>query len=436
MPKEKDQRTETERQLIGSLMVAPEQCEQVSAIISERSFCDASCRAMWEAITALIKLGKPVDPPLVKRQLFKHNNLSRVGELKGIVAFIDDCIYGTQAVHYAEIIAEEEQQRHIRIVLQNAMTKVGAEPTDILIADTITNLEKSASTQDEVMTVKDMMIDNRNQEAQKKISTGFKRIDELCMGGINQSVYMVVAGRTGCGKTDFLLNLALNMNITGAPISSLYINLEMDRTELDYRLVANKGDLPKQVAEVITRGNARKYTMDTYADNYLAAMEQVSRSKMLIDTAGHITPHKLRALVAKYHRDVDVIFLDYLQLVTGEGKEYERVTEVSLTCKQLTNKYRIPIIAAAQLNRVGARERDPSIHDLKGSGQIENDADMILLLSRENEENSHVKEEELKVVIAKHRGYPKAVFNFDYSMQTGVIRDNSKSEWEEEDAEM
>lgn len=421
----------TERALIGLIMLKPDTFPEINSLIRPEYFLDVQSKAMFGAFQALTISGKSIEAMNLRKQLFLDKSLKLVGGIVGIASFGEyhlqhpDSFRADCHEKYCNVILHDYRSRTGRQLLSSALQSLedGADIDDIS-SRIVRRFDKLASsTVMDAPLMRDVLTRVLSMEDTPKVATRWRQFDTLCLGGINHNAFVVIAGRTGAGKTDFLLNMLLNCSKNNKPIRAIFFSLEMDEIEINYRLMAQLTSATKQQAEGIVRGLATKDTIDYYYDIWGKALENLAGRHIRLKT-GSMTLSEIHAYVSRYRNEIDCVFIDYLQLVkVNEAKsEYDRITAASILCKQMANKYKIPVIVAAQLNREGVRDgKEPSLFALKGSGQIENDADVIFLLHRDHEMSQDIKEEELRVQIAKHRGYPTAYFKWWYEMHTGRV---------------
>jgi len=186
---------------------------------------------------------------------------------------------------------------------------------------------------------------------------------------------------------------------------SLFISLEMGALELECRLIAKIAKMPGNAVMTLRTGKAQEYTKNLYGDNFDKARATLRTKSYLIETRP-MSINGLSGLIAKHRKEIDFAVIDYLQLLSPtyrKQSEYDKVTEASRICKTLAQRFEIPVIAISQLSRPmkGQETRKPSISDLRSSGQIEQDADAIILLHRQGTDSGN--EVDISVALEANR---------------------------------
>jgi replicative DNA helicase len=236
------------------------------------------------------------------------------------------------------------------------------------------------------------------------VDTGFAELNKMTTG-FGKGDLIILAARPAMGKTSLALNMVLNLMVKGKGVA--VFSLEMPAEQLMLRLLSAKTSIPLQALRV---GDLR----DEQWSQLSAATSELAEKKLFVDDGGYATIHHVRSKLRKLktqHPEISVAIIDYLQLMSGEGKEgrQQEVSEISRGLKQLARELQIPIVALSQLNR-GVESRDnkrPMLSDLRESGAIEQDADIIMFVYRDE---VYHPETELKgvaeIIIGKQRNGP------------------------------
>lgn len=264
-----------------------------------------------------------------------------------------------------------------------------------------------------------------NRETMLGVRSGFADLDRL-LGGLQPSDLCVVAGRPGMGKTSWLLSVAMNVAHTGRTVA--LFSLEMSAEQLVQRLIASEtgisshklrmGDISYDETELVMRAIGRLAPLPLYID----------------DTPG-ITPFELRNKVRRLHseRGVDLVIVDYLQLMHGGRQSENRVQEISLISrhlKGLAREVRVAVIAASQLSRAveSRADRRPQLSDLRESGSIEQDSDMVVFLYRDAVYNEDTEKKNIaEIIVAKHRHGPTGTVELVFVPHETRFRDLAPS---------
>lgn len=354
-----------ERQLVSTLATHPEVLPQLS--LDAGDFQDFRAGVIYQKVYDMVREGRDIDPVLVAEML---------GDdwLEDVVDVLSHAGSPRNVDLVQERIKTETKNRELKKLALRF-----AEDLDIgsLMAD-VTKLEDAGAviqSSAQVMSQLNADIDaKRRGEKSQALTTGFFDLDDLG-GGLVPGDSIVVAARTSVGKTAFMCNLAVNCDVPAGIISGEQTNMAIMR-----RITAKVGGLSMQ------RLKTGKMTGDEYS-RYCKASEKLSNSPIhIVDKSRpSISEIEQYARSMKWKSDIQVLFVDYLQLITNLLFPNDRrlqIADISARLKKLAKDLNIPVVTLAQLNR-GAVEHTPRISDLKESGSIEEDADQVMLLYRE-----------------------------------------------------
>lgn len=417
---------DVEAAVLGAIILDPGRIHDAMDCLKPAVFSHAPYRSLYRAMLMTARRGDPIDVLLLAEELKKTEHYEAIGGVKGIAALSDWAVSPQHIESYCKAALASERKRNVQKILKGAVSDVARSDIDDFCNALIAEIDKtSTGDHSRIITMKEAMVENREGTCSTMISTGYARLDRLMGGGIEPGRFYVLAAGTGTGKSDFVLNLAYQMTKEGKPAKGLLISMEMMPGEIEDRLVGICSGMPKGAAKALRRNTAGKDTIDKWQPDYVSAQSHVANMPLYIECSGDIDEGRFRAIVGKYYKTVDYIVFDYLQLVRPSHagqKSFDRITEMSHTCKQLAMRYRIPVIALSQFSRDPAKDgRKPKISDLRGSGEIEQDADMIALLWRKQERE--VSEEDLRIDIAKQRDGSTAILTYRYCMMNGQITD-------------
>lgn len=414
------QALEVEKALLGALLTYKDAYSNVCELLAAESFYHKNHQYIYQAMSELSLAGQPIDILTVSEKLKVGNRLEAVG---GFATLSELSEIGTSAVNieeYAEIIYNKFLARDLIRISSNIEEQAFGEETDIK------NLLEYAEGQifeinqrrvkKEVTKVGDVVADvisRINNAAQQEggytgLRTGFTKLDEKT-NGWQPATLNIIAARPAMGKTAFVLSMAKNMAIDyGYPVA--IFSLEMSNLELVNRLVINASEIE---GEKIKTG---RLTPNEWQDLY-AKTDCLNSAPIFIDDTANISVSELttKARRLKSEHDIQCIIIDYLQLMNASGMSYgsreQEVSIISRSLKGLAKELDIPVIALSQLNRgVESREeKRPQLSDLRESGAIEQDADMVVFIHRpeyykilqDAEGNSN--EGVAEIIIAKHR---------------------------------
>lgn len=411
---------EMEEVVLGALLINGNAYDRISEILSPECFYGREHKMIFSAIQELARKNQPIDLLQVREQLQLDGNLQEIGGEYFLAKIGNSTSSSAHIVHHANIVHQKFVLRQVINFCSIAESAAYAQqqtPDQILqqiesdffnlaVSNTKTDFRDMKSILTE--TVDDIQATS-NRKGMSGVSSGFPSID-YCTNGWQKSDLVILAARPAMGKTAFLLSMALNMIKKGVPVG--IFSLEMSSQQLMKRLISNATNLN---AKDISNGNLNP--LDFAILN--KSVTQLYDMPLYIDETGHLNifdlATKARRLVKEHQ--IKILFIDYLQLIHAESKTInnreQEVSTISRSLKALAKELNIPIIALSQLNRgVESRtgeNKKPMLSDLRESGSIEQDADMVIMLHRpeyygimEDERgNSNVGLAE--VIIAKNR---------------------------------
>jgi replicative DNA helicase len=400
-----------ERAVLSAIIFDPETYEEIAAKLSSHDFYLPFHQHIFAAMEELSREEKPIDEEFLRSKLVNMGKFDEVAMLDLLSA---NPISNT-AAYLTEIKAKSSKRA--LATLATEIKKVVIE--DDLPAEEVMNLvEKKLyeitqnNTNEDFRDSKDItlkMMDEINRLkalGNSKLigtDTGFKNLNDKT-SGFGKGDLVIIAARPAMGKTALVLNMALKAIERNEGVA--FFSLEMPAEQLMLRLLSAKTSIPLQALRV---GDLR----DEQWSQLSAATDELSQKKLFVDDGGYATIHHVRSKLRKLkgqHPEISVAIIDYLQLMSGDGKEgrQQEVSEISRGLKQLARELQIPIVALSQLNR-GVESRDnkrPMLSDLRESGAIEQDADIILFVYRDDVYREAMeKEKEMK---AKAEGKPYA----------------------------
>lgn len=385
----------------AALLEAPALRKALELLPDEQVFYVQEHRLTWTAVRAVFLSGQQVDMLTVMNQLRADGNLTGAGGPQTLLRVTNKVTSGANVESHARLLTEFYGRRLTIQAARQLLAQADDPQVDLfeLYADahnTLSRLTRSISTK-RAATAASLYDETIEQIARActtagltGVPTGWPSLDQLT-GGWQPGNLIIVAGRPGMGKTTAALALARQASIVGQKpgagraYRTLFVTLEMPARELMMKLIATEVNLTThQLAHgKLTGGAAEAYDIG-------ASAHQVKTDQLLIDDSGSLTVGQLRARAAELKAQpggLDMLIIDYLQLVKADTKGYsreEQVAEVSRSLKALAKELEIPVIALAQLNREVEKRHDkrPIIADLRESGQLEQDADMIIFAWR------------------------------------------------------
>ncbi|MDD6042276.1 MAG: replicative DNA helicase [Eubacteriaceae bacterium] len=417
---------EAEKSVLGAALLSKDALADVIEIVKADDFYDKAHKEIFEVIVDLFRNSVSVDIVTVCEELKKNKALELVGGRSYIAALSSEVPSTANAAEYAKIVAEKSSMRRLIKTAEDIREKGYDESMDAgEILDYaergIFEIAQSRQGSDyapikEVLLENVAMIDNaiKAQGQVTGLTTGFKELDKLT-SGLQKSDLIIIAARPAMGKTAFVLNVAENAAIK-AGASVLIFSLEMSKAQLGQRLLSMESRVEMQKLKT---GNLERNDWDRIN----MALDSLSKTNINIDDTSGISilemKNKCRRLKAE--KGLDLIIIDYLQLMQSDGRTESRQQEISALSRQLkllAREMNCPVVVLSQLSRAPEARTDhrPVLSDLRESGSIEQDADIVMFLYRDdyyNKENSE-KPGVCEVNIAKHRSGPTEVIDLTW----------------------
>jgi replicative DNA helicase len=408
---------DAEKSVLGSILLNKEALYEVLEVIKAEDFYSEMHQEIYRAVVSLYKKSESADFLTVSEELKKRNSLEMVGG-RSYIATLSSMVPSTaNAVQYAKIIAEKAILRSLIKASGDIMDlayQEKVEPDTVLdnAEQSIFEIAQSRQKRD-FEPLKDVLYTNLNRidEVAKLeggltgLSTGFKDLDKIT-SGLQMSDLIILAARPSMGKTALALNIAQNAALkSGAHV--MIFSLEMSREQLGQRFLAMEArvDMQKLKTGKLDR---------TDWDQIYEGIDRLSEANIYIDDTPGVSvleiKNKSRRLKAE--KGLDLIVIDYLQLMSFEGRSESRQQEVSALSrylKQLAREMECPVIVLSQLSRAPEQRSDhkPILSDLRESGSIEQDADVVLMLYRDEYYNPETDRPNIcEISIAKHRSGP------------------------------
>ena len=463
---------ESEKAVLGAIIESPRVRNELVNKLVEADFYGTGKkdeivpnRLVFRAVSTLVDNGAVVDLASITTELDVNMKvLTQIGGLNYIRELMDSYISDSNALYHADTIKDLALSRKLIECLDECVdgfekkefTDVGQyiahcekKILDITQARRVSEFEKTGDIVDQITAELKISRNNKDKKGFKGVSTGFQLLDFYTQGGWQPGQLNILGARPSVGKTAFSLNLAYNAAaLSGGTVA--FFSLEMDAKSIVKRLLANVSSI-----------NSALFANGELSDDDWLALDQgvkaLKNIKLLIDdTAGQkLTDIKTKVQKLKAQSpDLCCIFIDYLGLITTENKKIDNrqleVSEISRQLKALAREVEVPIICLSQLSRTSeqrsATERMPKLSDLRDSGSIEQDADIVLFIHREKYQNAQALKEtenenpldtnpfantqETMINVAKNRNGKTGVIKFDFLMNIGkfVEKDNRLQE--------
>ncbi|KJV25024.1 DNA helicase [Aquitalea magnusonii] len=417
--------TEAEQSVLGGLMLDNGAFDKIADVVSEADFYRHDHKLIFKHIARLIELGRPADVVTVSEVLDKNAELADVGGLSYLATLAQNTPSAANIRRYAEIVRERSIMRQLAVVgaeiAESAYTPQGRDAAQLLdeaegkvfqIAESTAKSKQGflemPGLLKEVVERIDMLYSRDNPDEVTGIPTGFIDLDAKT-SGLQPGDLVIVAGRPSMGKTAFSMNIAEHVAVE-AHLPVAVFSMEMGGAQLVMRMLGSVGRLDQHVLRTGKLGD-EDWQKLTYA------IGKLSEAPMYIDETPALTALELRARARRLARQhggkLGLIVIDYLQLMSGSGRGDNRTAElgeISRGLKGLAKELQVPVIALSQLSRAVEQRpnKRPMMSDLRESGAIEQDADIIIFMYREeyyNPENVEVKGM-AEAIIGKHRNGP------------------------------
>ena len=432
---------DSEQSVLGGLLLNNDSWDRVVNIISTNDFYQASHRIIYDAIVTLLEHDKPADILTVKEQVIKTHDEDSIGGFAYLAQIADNTPTVSNIEAYAKHVRELSVYRQL-IKIGREIADTAFQPKDIEVNELLDLSEKKifeiaeqvSRNKKEITNIKDIIKDVVNtvhemheKKGFKGIETGFSELDKLT-SGLQNGDLIIIAGRPSMGKTSLSMNIVEHVAIHNS-IPVAVFSLEMPTEQLVIRMISSFGRID---SSKLRDGNMTEVDWNSF-NHAVRAFEE---NTILIDETPSITPTEIRAKCRRLKRqypDLGLVMVDYLQLMTVHGKAENRVqeiSEISRSLKALAKEINVPVIAISQLNRgvesriKTGKGRMPQMADLRESGSIEQDADIIGFIYRDEQyhDDAYTNPEEVgkaDLRISKHRngatGWIKLAFIGQYA---------------------
>ena len=431
------QNIEAEQSVLGAMLIDKEAIAKATEILSAEDFYREAHRVIFSAMLEIYNKNEAVDMITVTDILRRDNKLEDVGGIAYITSLANVVLTAANVKYHAEIVAEKSVLRQL-VKVSTEIAAMGYEANDEVgvLLDTaesrileISNRKKradftpiSAVLMDSVQNIEKLL---NNKGGLTGIPTGFNDLDKLT-SGLHPSDFIILAARPSMGKTALALNIVQNValrahkRVGGDPRSVAFFSLEMSKEQLVNRMLCAEANIDSQRLRI---GEMKEDDWTHLWD----ACDVMSKAKIYIDDTAGITVMDMRSRARrlKAEHGLDLIVVDYLQLMQGSGKRntsgdrQQEVSEISRSLKALARELDVPVLALSQLSRgVEARQvKRPMLSYLRESGSLEQDADIVAFLYREDYYNPETENKHTELIIAKHRNGPVDTVNLFFHKQ-------------------
>ncbi|EOT40256.1 MULTISPECIES: replicative DNA helicase [Enterococcus] len=413
---------QAEQAVLGSIFLAPDELINAMEVLGAKDFYQRRHQLIYQAMINLFDRNEAIDVVTLKAELERGNALEDVGSVGYLVELSQATPYAGSISFYAKIVADKALLRNL-IQAANKIVAAGYEQDEdvsAIVEDAERGILEVSERRNSIgfQAIEDVLqetfrnIDQlaQNDEEITGIPTGYPALDKMT-AGLQQGELIILAARPAVGKTAFALNIAQNIG-TKTDASVAIFSLEMDAESLVKRMLCAEG--------LIDAGHLKTGQLtDEEWGNLVVAMGSLSRASIFIDDTPGIKVSEIRARcrrLAQEKKDLGLILIDYLQLIEGTGREnrQQEVSEISRQLKKLAKELKVPVIALSQLSRGVEQRQDkrPVMSDIRESGSIEQDADIVAFLYRDDyyqrdsddpDEQDDTRDNIIEVIIEKNR---------------------------------
>jgi replicative DNA helicase len=420
-PRDRPANVDAERAVLGSILLKPDVCDDVALLVRAEDFSDESHQLLYRHLLDLHDSGKRIDATIVVERLKTQGDFERIGGAAALADVVQAVPHAAHATHYAAIVRDKALLRSLidagTDILRDAYD-ASDEPRQLLARaeeKIFSILERRSSAEakpiqsvlEEVMVRMDARM--KHEHTIGGVETGFTDLDQLC-GGLHNSELVILAARPSMGKTAFAMNIAEHASINlKQPV--LFVSLEMAALELADRLLCS--------AAQVNGHRLRNGTISQEDRRRLVQKSsEIGTAPLFIDDTPSRTLTEIAAVARRLKRKqgLSMIVIDYLQLIEPDNPRdprQEQVARIARRLKGMSRELDIPVLCLAQLNRQAEVSRDnrPRLNHLRESGAIEQDADVVMFVHREeyyqtNDEDRERVRGQAEIIIAKQRNGP------------------------------
>lgn len=412
------QNIDAEKSLLGAVLIDEETLADINEHVTPKDFYDKRHATIYDAMTRLYEKHKPVDLLTLTDELKKKDELDIIGGSAYLTELTNYVPTAAHAAAYAEMVGQKAIRRRL-IKASGEISEMGYDEettTQELLSRAEAELfsVSDQSLKQDLISIESILTDSfdrleelhRNKGALRGVRTGYRDLDNMT-AGLQRSDLIILAARPAMGKTTLVTNLAYNV-ATIAKQSVLFFSLEMSKEQLVDRMLAD--------ASGVDSWNIRTGNLsDDDFSKLSEAMGEMAEAPIYIDDTPGLSVMELRTKARRAAHDapLGLIIIDYLQLMQGSGRDngnrVQEVSEISRGLKLIARELNVPVIALSQLSRTveNRSPQIPQLADLRESGSIEQDADIVMFIYREAYYNPETERENITdLIIAKHRNGP------------------------------
>lgn len=418
--------TEAEMCLLASMMLDKDVVGQAVQIVDREAFYQADHQIIYDCLVRLYEQNRPIDAIIVREELGKRQLLDEVGGVPYLAQILSAVPSAAHGAHYASIVREKALLRQLIFASNEILRDAYAphEQADLVLDKAEKRIfdiaQKKVSgamvPMEDVLHEVFEMIENRGQRG---LETGFFKLDDM-MNGLQNGEMIIVAARPSMGKTAFAMNIIEHVAADSRMPVAVF-SLEMSKQQLAQRMLCSRGQID---AHKLRQGMLQSHEYAHLAN----VVGELAKAPIWVDDSPGLTPLELRAKCRrlKLQHDIKAVMIDYMQLMDNPGPEsrQQQISEISRGIKAVARELSVPVIALSQLNRAseGRDGHRPRMSDLRESGSIEQDADVIMLLHREDyyrmSEPDFEPDNIAEVIIAKQRNGPTGTVKLTFMNKT------------------
>lgn len=400
--------SDAERSILGSILIDQDAIVKIADMVTPETFYEPAHQYIYEAMEKLYEDRQPIDAVTLADQLKKNRKLTKAGGTAVIADLSNEVSTSANIVYYAQLVSDAHVKRKI-ISMSAELTELAFDPSKDVTELMDTSEQRvfslsSTRNKKAFIPIKDTLVESfeRLDELQKNggelrgIPTGFADLDNM-LAGFQDSNLIILAARPGTGKTALALNMAQHMSVQNKKRVGFF-SLEMSREELVDRLLVSQADID---AWKLKTGRLNQQDFMKLSD----AMGVLADASIFVDDTPGMSIFEMRTRARRLMTEfqIDMLVVDYLQLAHGRTRDnrVQEVSEISQGLKNIARELKIPVLALSQLNRsVESRtDKAPQLSDLRESGSIEQDADVVMFIYRKDDDIR----EAITLKIAKHR---------------------------------
>ncbi|MCT4396122.1 replicative DNA helicase [Periweissella beninensis] len=391
------QNVEAEQSVLGAIFLSVTQQDalaEAAQYLQPTDFYRQAHRLIFKTMLDLDNDGRPIDPVTLQDRLASEGNLENIGGVAYLAELAGSVPTAANIGYYAQIVKEKAVLRGAIDVMTTGITDAFTEEqnSDDLLANITTKLEKIAENKitSDFLNIQDVLneafreieANSQNNEIVTGLPSGYAELDKLTTG-FHPGELIIIAARPAMGKTAFVLNIAQNVAVKSGAVVAMF-ELEMSASGLVQRLLASQGS--------INSNHMRTGNLETDEwQNLMVAMQTLAQTKLFIDDTPGIKISDIRAKLRRLEKEqgqIGLVVIDYLQLIESNNHEnrQQEVSDISRALKKLSKELNAPVIALSQLSRSVEQRQDkrPVLSDIRESGSIEQDADIVAFLYRDD----------------------------------------------------